>query len=169
MKKNIIFLIISLLMLAPPVLAHCPLCTAAVGVGIGVTRVYGVDDSIVGLFLGAFIVSSALWFNKWIKKKIEIPIQKFLVIFAFFLLTILPLYFSGVIVDPQTAISLGNSIFGVDKLLFGTIIGILASWLAFEFSDYIKKIRKKVLWPYQSISFIAITLIILSLILWSVI
>ena len=36
----------------PLVSAHCPLCTAGAAVGIGVARFYGVNDSIVVLFLG---------------------------------------------------------------------------------------------------------------------
>ena len=36
----------------PSIMAHCPLCTAATIVGVGVTRSLGWDDSIVGVFVG---------------------------------------------------------------------------------------------------------------------
>ncbi|PJC45071.1 hypothetical protein CO038_00480, partial [Candidatus Pacearchaeota archaeon CG_4_9_14_0_2_um_filter_39_13] len=36
----------------PGVMAHCPLCTGATIVGVGITRSLGLDDSIVGVFVG---------------------------------------------------------------------------------------------------------------------
>lgn len=168
MKKLLTLGSISLILLIPEVLAHCPLCTAAAGAGIGIARFYGLDDAIIGLFLGAFIVSMGLWFNNWLKKKINIPFQTFLIIFASFLLTAIPLYLAGIMTNfyivksaPQVSM-LGLHIFGIDKLLFGTIVGILAVWSSFSTSDYIKKKRGKVLWNYQGLSFMLIALIILT-------
>ncbi len=174
MKKPLILESISLILLSiPTIVAHCPLCTAATGAGIGLARWIGVDDSIVGLFLGAFIISTGLWLDNWLKKKkISIPLQGFLLVFASFLLTIIPLYLTGIIKNfeivrslPELSI-LGLSIFGIDKMLFGTIIGILAVGYSFSFSNYIKKKNGRVLFPYQGISFMMITLFILSEIFW---
>ena len=52
----LIFLIFSLV-IAADVLAICPLCTFAVGAGIGLTQYLGIDDVITGLWIGGFIVS----------------------------------------------------------------------------------------------------------------
>ena len=165
----------SLLILIPSVLAHCPLCTAAAGAGIGIVRWLGVDDSIVGLFLGAFIVSMGLWFNNWLKKKkINIPLQGFLLVFASFLLTIIPLYLTGVIKNFELIKSLpelsmfGLGYLGIDKLLFGTLVGVIAVGSSFTFSDYIKKRNGKVLFSYQGISFMIIILLMLSEIFWMI-
>ncbi|MDP2925122.1 MAG: hypothetical protein Q8N99_01995 [Nanoarchaeota archaeon] len=177
MNKKILSLvfasIISLIILSQSVLAHCPLCTAAAGVGIGVARLLGVDDSIVGLFLGALIVSMGLWFNNWLKKKdVKIPFQGFLIVFASFLLTIIPLYLIGIIRNFEIVRSLpelsmlGLGVFGIDKLLFGTLVGIIVIGSSFSLSDYIKKKNGKVLFPYQGISFMLMTLLILSEIFW---
>jgi len=165
--------IITLIILPQLVLAHCPLCTAAAGAGIGIARWAGVDDSIVGLFLGAFIVSLGLWFNNLLKKrKVNIPLQKILLIFASFLLTIIPLYLAGIIKNfaivkslPELSL-LGFGVFGIDKLLFGTIIGVVFVGFSFSLSDYIKKVNGKVLFPYQGILFMIITLFIMSEIFW---
>lgn len=150
--------------------AHCPLCTAAAGAGIGITRIYGIDDGITGLFLGALIVSSALWFNKWLKNKTEIPFQESLVVFASFLLLAIPLYNTGIITDFDTVRSapdqysiLRFGVYGVDKLLFGIIIGTLAVWFSFNLSGYIKEKKGKVLWQYQGLSFMLIILVALSI------
>ena len=61
--------LLSIIMIIPSVMAHCPLCTAATIVGVGVTRSLGWDDSIVGIFVGAMIVSSVLWLNNILKKR----------------------------------------------------------------------------------------------------
>lgn len=153
--------------------AHCPLCTATAGAGVAVARFYGVDDSIVGLFLGAVIVSSALWFNKWLKKKINFPLQGFLVIVSSFLVFAIPFYYAGLIIDadivrsmPEQYSILGFGMLGIDKLLSGMIIGSLAIWGVFSLSDHIKRKRGKLLFPYQGISFMLITLLSLALIFW---
>ena len=170
--KIIFILPILFLVTIQLVSAHCPLCTAAAGVGVEITRIYGIDDSIVGLFLGALIVSTSLWFNKWLKKKINIPLQGFLVVFASFLLTIAPLYLAGVIknfeaVKAVPSLSmLGLNVFGIDRLLFGSIIVTLFVFASFSLSDHIKRKKDKVLFPYQGISFMILTLLILSNIFW---
>ncbi len=172
MKKTLMIPILTFLI--PIVSAHCPLCTIAAGAGIGAARFYGIDDSIVGLFLGAFIVSTALWFNKWLKTKIDLPLQKVLIIFTSFLLLMGPLYLTGIVNNFETVKAIptlsmfGLGIFGIDKLLLGTIIGTLFVSVSFSSSDYIRKKNGKVLFPYQGISFMIITLLILSEIFWKI-
>src|SRR3989338_3908168 len=87
--------LLSLIAILPGVMAHCPLCTAATIVGVGVTRSLGWDDSIVGVFVGAMIVSSALWVNNILKRR-NIGGNAFLrissITLAAFALTILSFY-----------------------------------------------------------------------------
>ena len=91
--------LLSIIAIIPTVMAHCPLCTAATIVGVGVTRSLGWDDSIVGIFVGAMIVSSALWVNNILKKR-NIGGNPFLRIssltIATFVLTVLSFYFAGI-------------------------------------------------------------------------
>ncbi len=180
-KKLTILAVIGLLVyfLIPAVMAHCPLCTTGAAVGVGVARAYGVNDSIVGLFLGALIASSALWFNKWLKKKINFPFQEALIVVVSFLLLVIPFYYAGLIIDFEMVKSmpehhgitglgvLGLAQFGVDKLLFGTILGTLALWGVFAFSSYIKRREGRVLFPYQGLVFMTIALMLLTLFLWT--
>lgn len=158
----------------PAAMAHCPLCTAAAGTGVAVARYFGVDDSIVGLFLGAFIVSSALWLNVWLRKR-NFHIQNALLVLVSFLLFVIPFYLSGII----TPISMVKSMpehhsfswlgfLGIDKIMFGIILGTIMIWGSFGLSDHIKNKRGRVLFPYQGISFMVLTLVILSLVLWRV-
>lgn len=181
MKKPVMHIFLAMIVLfsaLPLVSAHCPLCTAAAAGGVAAARFYGVDDSIVGLFLGALIVSSALWFDRMLKKKIDWPFQQALLVVVSFLLLAVPFYQSDLITDFQMVKSMpthhgitglgvfGLSQFGFDKMLFGMIIGSLSIWAAFALSDYIKKKRGKVLWPYQGLSFMVMVLAVLSLLFW---
>ncbi|MBS3155471.1 hypothetical protein J4404_03155 [Candidatus Woesearchaeota archaeon] len=167
-------IITSLIVFIPSAMAHCPLCTGAAIAGVEVARLTGLDDSIVGLLLGAVIVSSALWFNKWLKKKTNFPMQEILIVIISFLMIAIPLYYAGVITNfdmvrsmPDHHSMFGLGVLGIDKLLIGMILGTFVVWFAFTLSDSIKMQRGKVLWPYQGISFMFIALVILSLIfLW---
>ena len=161
------------------VMAHCPLCTTGAAVGVGFARAYGVDDSIVGVLLGGLIASSALWFNNWLKKKgKKFLLSETIFIIASFLLIAVPFYTAGLITDIPMVKSmpthhgmtglgvLGLAQFGVDKLLFGMILGTLGIWGTFALSDRIKKINGKVLFPFQGMVFMIIALAILSAACW---
>lgn len=127
-----------------PVNAHCPLCTAATGVGIAIAESYGVDGVIIGLWVGAFIISTALWFDRILKKKYSIPFQSAIISVLSLVLTVVPFYFAGMFTNPIT-------IMGIDRLLFGIILGSAIAFSGTELSIWIKNIRGKVLFPYQTI------------------
>lgn len=182
-KKVFLVLIFGSLLLSllsiPTVMAHCPLCTAAAAGGVAVARFYGVDDSIVGLLLGAVIVSTALWFGKWMKKKdYGIKIPEFILVIASFLIFAVPFYYASLITNFDMVKSMpehhgmsglgvfGLAQFGVDKLLFGMILGSLVIWGVFWFSDHITKKREKRLFDYQGLIFMLVVLIILSGVLY---
>src|SRR3990167_3815662 len=107
--------LLGLIVILPGVMAHCPLCTAATIVGVGVTRSLGWDDSIVGIFVGAMIVSSALWVNNIFKKR-NIGGNAFLrigsITIATFVLTVLSFYFAGLFGPANT-----YRIFGMEKII----------------------------------------------------
>ena len=156
--------------------AHCPLCTAGAVAGVGAARYYGVDDSIVGLLLGAFVASTGLWISNWLKKrkrKINFPFQVFILILLSFLLLVVPLYMKGTITDFEMVKSmpghhsmLGMGVYGIDKLLFGLIFGTLLISGVFSFSDYLKEKNGKRLFAFQGLVFMAVALAIFSLIFW---
>lgn len=151
----------------PVVMAHCPLCTGATIVGVGVTRSLGWDDSIVGIFTGAMIISSALWINNMLKRK-NIGGNNFLrisgLIIATSLLTILTFYYAGLF-GP------GNNyrIFGMEKITFGSISGGIISLAIFAISNKIKeKNNGKVLFNYQTMILTIGALILNALIFWRI-
>lgn len=177
MRKIIILVItifISLVWILSLVSAHCPLCITGAAAGVGVARFYGVHDSLVGLWLGGFVASTAFWFDKWLKKKkINFPLQSLILVVLSFLVFVVPLYVVGIIIDfnsvramPQNYSVFGMGIYGIDSLLFGIILGTLLILGTFSLSDYLKKKNGKRLFAFQSLSFMFIALAIFSLILW---
>ncbi len=112
--------------------AHCPLCTAAVGSGVAITRFYGIDDSVVGVWIGAFIVSTTLWAATKIKKE-YVPFQNYVLVAVAFLITVFPFYYVGLIGD------LRYTIFGIDKLLLGMLTGSVVTLVSFHIGNMIKK------------------------------
>jgi len=159
--------LLGIIAIIPNVMAHCPLCTAATIGGVGVTRSLGWDDSIVGIFVGAMIVSSALWLNNILKKR-SIGGNAFLrissITVATFVLTILSFYFAGIFGPANT-----YRIFGMEKIIFGSISGAVVSFAAFFTSNEIKKRNEgKTLFNYQSMTLTFGALILNALIFWMV-
>lgn len=125
----------------------CPVCTVAVGAGVGILRELGVDDIITGMWFGALIVSSIMWFINWLNKKnIHFLFRKILVILSFYALFILPLY-------PLKILGIvGNTIFGLDKIIFGVIVGTIIFILAVLSNNYLKSLNEsKVVINYQKV------------------
>ncbi|HPO75265.1 MAG TPA: hypothetical protein PLL80_01490 [Candidatus Pacearchaeota archaeon] len=126
MRKLSIFLLSILLtcfFLAGKALAICPLCTIAVGAGVGFSRWLGIDDTITGLWIGGLIVSLITWTDDWLeKKKVHFKGRTFLIVIAYYALVVVPLYYSGIIGNPLNTLCFCH----LDKLLFGddTITGL---------------------------------------------
>lgn len=98
--------------------AVCPVCTIAAVSCLGISHYLGIDDTVTGLWIGGLLLSTSLWFNAILRKKqIRFPFKKYIIIVTFYGLTILPLYWYHMIGLP------GNSLWNVDKLLLGILIG----------------------------------------------
>src|SRR3972149_2519404 len=80
-------------------MAHCPLCSAATGAAVVAARYYGVDDLIVSILAGGFLMSTAYWFNNWLlrrnKGKNYLPWQLEILILATFLSTLYTFQLAG--------------------------------------------------------------------------
>ncbi len=146
----------------PQVYAHCPLCAIAVGNGVVLARFWGLNDIIVGIWVGAFVVSMGLWVHKLLKKN-YIPLQEYVFTILSFAATAIPFYFAGLIGNPMYVK------WGIDMLLLGMVVGTVLTVLGFEISKLIKAKRGKTLIPFQTIIFTVMLLAIASLIFWLVI
>jgi hypothetical protein len=138
----------------------CPLCTVAVAGGLGLSRWLGIDDTISGIWVGGIIISSSFWFINWLtakKPKWNVDSYQLVIVLAFYILVLGPLYYYDIIGHPF------NTIFGIDKLIFGTALGSLGflggSWI----DKKVRKAKGKQLFNYQKVVFPVGTLAILSL------
>jgi len=164
--KKIKILTIALLSLLffNQVYAVCPICTVAVGAGVGLSRWLGIDDSIIGLWIGGLIVSMIVWTIAWLKSKnISFKGLGLITTISWYLLTIIPLYFMDIIGHPLN--SLCNC--GLDKLLMGVIVGSLGFWFAAEWYFYLKeKNNGRAYFPFQKVVMPISPLVIMSIIFY---
>src|SRR3989344_8410054 len=74
-KYKFVFLSISILFLISyflypdSVYAVCPVCTVAVGAGLGLSRALGIDDAVTSVWIGGLILSMSYWAIDWLGKK----------------------------------------------------------------------------------------------------
>lgn len=130
------------------VTAHCPLCSAAIGTGVAVAKFYGVDDAIVGIWVGAFIISTALWFDRILKTRF--PAQTPIILMVAFISTVLPFFFAGIV----------DSVY--DRIFFGLLIGSFLTYLGIFTSEQIKARRNETLFPFQTIVIVLLLLTLVS-------
>ncbi len=142
--------------------AVCPVCTIAIASGVGLCRYIGIDDLVSGLWVGGLFVSMAVWFKEYLqKKKKDFKFSFWAVLLSLFLLTFIPLKFSNI---------LGNSInkiFGIDRLLFSSIAGVIIVYGSIYINNLLKKGNKgKVYFPYQKVVIPIVLLLIFSFVFY---
>ncbi len=150
---------------ATPSYAVCPVCIIAIGAGLGLSEYLGIDDTIAGLWIGAFLLAMTIWTIEWFNKKNWLmgkqKLRDTLTLILFYILTIWPLWEKHFIGRPF------NQLWGIDKLILGITIGTLAFWGA---NTYYSKIKKEhgghAQFPFQKIVIPISTLLILSIVFY---
>src|SRR3990167_3391086 len=144
MKKLIVLPLglIAFLVNAPVALAHCPLCVAGAGAGLTLSRLLGIDDSITGVWLAAFLGAMSFWSESLIKRRELRPKLRPFIYIAIFAATIWSFYKFNLVIRM-------SQIFGLDKLIFGMVVGGVAFYLIDALDDYVIKRQGKVFFPYQ--------------------
>lgn len=143
----LLFLLLLVLVKPPAVFAVCPICTVAVGAGLGLSRLLGIDDLISGLWVGGLLVSTGLWLAEVLVKKFAYRTStKLLIALGSFVVFIPFLYWLKLTGIP------GNTVFGIDRLLIGYLCGGLVFAVAVVLEKQIKKFRSgRVLFYYQKV------------------
>jgi hypothetical protein len=163
MSKKILTVFILTFLLAFPFFARavCPICTIAVGAGVGLCRYLGIDDTISGTWIGGLIISLIAWTIDWLNKKnIRFLFRKILTTIFYYAIIIIPLYKMNIMGHPQ------NKLWGMDKLLAGIIVGSVVFILSVLFNDFLKKKNQgKVYFPFQRVIIPILFLIIASYIM----
>ena len=152
-----------------PVNAVCPLCTVAVGAGVGLSRSLGIDDSIVGVWIGGFLISSSLWLAGWIQKKkfakkVSSWVWSLASIVLMYAFVLIPMKITGLIGIPN------NTLFGIDKVLLGVVLGSIMFFLGSKLHTFLKEKNKgKVFFPYQKVVIPVASLLIATIILYFIV
>ncbi len=156
-------------LLVQEVRAVCPVCTVAVGAGLGVSRALGIDDAVTSVWIGGLILSISFWTVDWIQKRKfklfkdlkEITLA-FISTFLWTLLTILPLY------SWKYIGRLNNTLWGIDKIILGTFLGYIVFLFAVYLDRKVRSIRGRQLFNYQKVVFPVVFLLIISAIMYLV-
>lgn len=156
-------LIVTSLLCAKKALAVCPICTIAVGAGIGLSRWLGIDDTITGLWIGGLTVSMIVWTDNWLEKKnIRFRGRILFNILGYYALIIVPLYYSGLIGNPANAVGLG-----LDKLFLGISAGSLGFWFGASWYFQLKERNGgRAYFPFQKVLMPIAPLLVLSVIFY---
>lgn len=162
--KFLIYFFVFLLnfLIAKIALAFCPVCTIAVGAGVGLSRWLGVDDTITGIWIGALAVSLISWTINWLNQKnIHFKFRRIVIIFCYYLIIISPLYLTDILGHPL------NQIWGMDKLLLGIILGSLAFLIGILCYYQLKKKNEgRIFFPFQKVVIPVLPLILFSIIFY---
>jgi hypothetical protein len=168
-KYILFFSVLSILhstfyILLPPIShAVCPICTVAVIGGLGLSRYLGIDDAVSGIWIGGLIISSAFWFADWIQKKKPILHTAYYILLSVTLMVLfvfIPLHYSGITGHPF------NKILGIDKLIFGSIVGAITFLLGVFADKKVREVKGHQLFIYQKVVFPISALVISSLLMY---
>ena len=159
--------ILSFTLFTPVAKAVCPICTVAVAGGLGLSRYFGIDDSITGIWAGGLMISVTMWTLDWLSrknfkwvKKVEKRLLTVLVFLFWVLTTYVPLFELGIIGHPF------NTILGIDKLVFGSILGFFMFLLGVWADKKVREVKGKQLFNFQKVVFPVVSLTVLSLVIY---
>jgi len=150
MKSKIKFICLSILgLLSIPFTtkAVCPVCTVAIASGVGLCRYLGIDDLVSGLWVGGLLLSIAIWTKDYLKKhKWDFKYSYPVLLVIYFLITFIPLKSLGILGHKY------NLIFGIDRLLFSSMVGAFLAFISVFINNWLKKQNhNKVFIPYQKV------------------
>lgn len=160
--KKYLFVLPFFLVGMPQAHAVCPICTIAVGAGVGLSRWLGIDDMIAGLWIGGLTVSMIMWTLSWFdKKKIHFKGRHLVTICSYYVLIVVPLFFTGIMGHAL------NTLWGVDKLLIGIIGGSVVFYGGAWWYERVKKKNNgHAHFPFQKVVMPIAPLILLSILFY---
>lgn len=161
--RNLKILVLSIFSLLPfSAKAVCPVCTVAVGAGLGISRSLGIDDTISGVWIGAVIVSISMWTINWFKKKnINFKFRGILTFLGYVLIGVVPLYFIKGVWHPN------NTILGINKLGLGIVVGMIVFYGSERLYEWMKeKNGGKAHFPFEKVVLPLVLLLVVSFIFY---
>lgn len=128
---------------ALPAKAVCPICTIAVASGLGISRWIGIDDAVMGIWIGGLILSSGFWLADWVSKKSwKIPYPQMLSVLLMIIFVLPPLYIAKMIGLA------GNTLWGIDKIILGTMVGSILFFAGVKLDQYLRTTNEGKIYIY---------------------
>lgn len=144
-----------------PALANpaCAVCTIAVGASLEIARHFGVDDSVVGVWAGAFLTLLGFWMVKWFDKKGWNFKGRDFWLISLSVAMIGFLYIGELTYSPKPIL-----IFYLDPFLFSVIVGTFALIWSSDFYQWMKaKNGGHAHFPFEKVFVPVATLALISL------
>ena len=156
------FLILTLIInktFAAPLM--CTMCTVAVASGLGIARLLGVSDLVVGVWFGAIMLAMSEWSMYFLSKKgVNNKILKLLVFLSSYILAIFPY------IGKNPSVIFNNTkILFIDSFLFSIVVGSLVLYSSMKLYAYMKnKNNGHAHFPYEKVVLPIFLLLVTSLI-----
>lgn len=138
----------------------CDLCTVGVVAGLAVSRYLGVDDSVVGVWIGAVVVALIAMTNAYLEKKdIRFKFRDSVIALSYVGFTGASLYWAGVIGLPRNVFfKISPDFTGAvpaivgDKILISSVVGAFVLVGASKFYQFLKaKNGGKAHFPFEKV------------------
>ena len=140
----------------------CPVCVVAIGAGLGLSRWFGIDDLVSSVWIGAFMIAIISWTLSFMKKKQwNFADDGIVVTLLYLVLTYIPLYYANIVGQNL------NRIWGIDKILAGSILGASVLFLGNWLHNSLKKMNGgKSYFPYQRVAVPVAALLLTSVLVY---
>ena len=144
--------------------AVCPVCTVAVGAGLGLSRWLGIDDAITGLWIGGLLLSVTIWTINWLEgRNIRFRFRGIAIGALYFSLAIIPLYYARIVSSP---VDFFCSCFK-DSLLLGVFTGSSGFYFGATLYEYLKERNGgHAHFPFEKVAMPIAPLVILSVVFY---
>lgn len=140
--------------------AVCPICTVTVGAGLALAEKIGVDNLVISVWIGGLLASMTMWSIDWLERKHKtFKFYRLAMVLLFYVLTFVTLHFADFLWNE------GNTLFGIDKIVLGTLAGTAVFVAASQFYQYLKaKNNGHAHFPFEKVVIPVVSLAILSVV-----
>lgn len=135
------------------------------GAGLALSRQLGIDDLMTSLWIGAVLMSVSMWTIDWAGKQKWWPKEsnrqtmfKIAVFGSYYGVAALGLIWT------KAWFVLGNTLWGIDKIILGIVVGSLAFLAVEDWYQKTKTKNGKAHFPFEKVVLPVVALVILSII-----
>ncbi|MCL4384622.1 hypothetical protein M1116_04155 [Patescibacteria group bacterium] len=139
------------------VYAQCPVCIVTVGGGMLLAKKLGIDDLLVSIWISALDTAISFWLaSKFKNRFLRNPLLLSLIMYGF---TLFYFQYTGQMGH------VGNRLFGIDKILLGQTLGLIAMVIGNFTYLYTKKNNGgRTLFPYAKVVFPVVLVVVTTVI-----